>query len=201
MPASQPHLEVSDDRSNISVLLSLLLSSVALAQPMDADPSFDLHRWLSIRAGVQFNAAPGAPTGVGMGAVVEPMFRATEQLSVGLRVDATALFAVGVSDASASVGIGIPVATLLKGEYAFAPAGTGPFVGLATGSYLLTSLGGSGGSGSAAAGFGVGRFFGLAPQLGLDLGGFRIAAAYHLIFTPENASGSYGALELSWKIF
>lgn len=181
-----------------AILCCSLFSTAALAQETVEDNSVvDVHRWLSIRSGLQLDYRPGDPNGFGFGAVVEPMFRPTEQISVGLRVDAAVLFAIGLDAGNVSAGIGIPVSTLLKGEYSFSPEGTRPFVGVGAGMYLLTNVGGGTGGASTA----VGRYFGVAPQLGMDFGGFRVAALYHLIFTPASTSGSYAALELSWKIF
>lgn len=185
------------------LLLGVLLSTSVGAQTplMSNDPEFELNRWLSIRTGFQANAAPGTPVGYGVGGVVEPMFLATENLAVGLRVDAAALFAIDVGPGAASAGIGVPVSTLLKVEYGLGSSIIRPVVGAGGGTYLLTRVGGSGGPSGAGAGMAVGRYFGLAPQLGLDFGGFRMAAMYHFIFTPQNTGGSYGALELSWRVF
>lgn len=141
------------------------------------------------------NGVTGAPNGFGIGAVVEPSFAFTDWLALGIRVDAAIIAAIGISS-GVSVGLSVPVATHLKLEIGL-PTTVRPFLGVGVGPYFLVNLSASGGSGGAGAGILQGTFWGASPQVGIDFGGFRLAALYH--YLPALRSANYFALELSWR--
>lgn len=148
-------------------------------------------------SGLHGSFAPGTPNAFGIGGIFEPKYAFTEQLLVGLRIDGTALVGASVSDPQNVLAtIRAVAAGLLKAEYAFLPGDVRPFVGLGGGWYTAVVLAGGSGGASALAGSGPG----VMPQLGVDLGGFRIAAQYHYLFGFLNPA-SFLAAELSWRVF
>jgi len=168
--------------------------SVASKLPIPNNP-FHLRAGFSVPF-MPGNATAGTPNGYGIGAVVEPGFAPTDWFLVGLRIDAGVIAAIGVSGSGASVGLTVPVATQLKLELGL-PGTVRPFLGVGVGPYFLVNLSASGGSGGAGAGFLQGTYWGASPQVGMDFGGFRLAALYH--FLPTLQSANFFALELSWR--
>jgi outer membrane protein X len=122
----------------------------------------------------------------GIGAVVEPKWNITDSIAAGLRVDGGVVFGGRiVPRGTTSVAMGAMVGTLLKGEYLLGSSGVRPFVGLGAGMYTLVSQGAAVGDEGAGVNQSVGRFYGLAPQLGVDFGGVRLGVTYNYIVGGE----------------
>lgn len=127
-------------------------------------------------------------TSWGAGLAVEPKYNVTDQLAVGLRFDAAGFVTqdvrvdAGTSETSVSQGARAVTSFLLKGDYYFTTTYARPFVGLAMGLYRIGAASQQVSSGAsvavvqAAQSF---RGFGIAPQLGVNFGGFRLAMTYH----------------------
>lgn len=182
----------------------------ALTKPRKQD-------WLHVDSGFGASWAHGL-SAFGAHGVVEPKVFIFDELAVGLRIDAGVQIGVGVQTGdttSVETVMQIPVATLAKVEYFFFDDGIRPFIGLGAGSYLLVLQSiSAGGSGSQIPGVyqGVGQYWGVAPQVGIDLNGVRLAATYNailggdLVFSqsigdPRTVSRNYLALELTFKSF
>jgi outer membrane protein X len=136
--------------------------------------------------------APGDATAWGGGVALEPKYNFTDQLSAGLRLEASAFVVqdvkVGSGTGSTNVQQGARAVTAIaaKGDYYLTTSSVRPFVGLGLGYYRIgagsQSVSTSGtGTASVVQTAGSYRGFGVAPQLGLNLGGFRLAATYHLL--------------------
>ena len=126
-------------------------------------------------------------TSWGAGAAIEGKYNATDNLAVGLRFEGAGFVSQEVtigsgSNTSVSQGTrGVSVVSL-KGDWYFGTASTRPFVGLGLGYYRIgagtQSASGGGTVVQTAAAF---RGFGMSPQIGVNFGGFRMAATYHLV--------------------
>jgi outer membrane protein X len=81
---------------------------------------------------------------------------------------------------------------MLKAEYFLSESSARPFVGLGIGRYVLA---GTAASGSGSASIGVGRHFGVMPQLGINLGSFRLAVAYNILVGKDEVSMGYGSVK------
>lgn len=152
----------------------------------------------------------------GFGAVIEPKFNITDNISAGLRFDGVVTFGGTIGpEGSTSVSIGAAAATLLDGEYFLSTSSVRPFVGFGLGLYAIASESVEAGDANTSVSQVAGRFFGVAPALGIDLGRLRLAVTYNLILgadievrqnigMPNETQTSYGQsyllFELSFRI-
>jgi outer membrane protein W len=169
----------------LAVLTLLAAAPAARAQAEHYSP---------IRVDLTFFAAyaPGDATAWGGGLALEPKYNFTDHLSAGLRLEASGFVTqdvkVGSGTGSTNVSQGARAVTALlaKADYYLTTSAVRPFVGLGLGYYRIgagsQSVSASGG-GTASVVQTAGAFsgFGVAPQLGLNLGGFRLAATYHAL--------------------
>jgi hypothetical protein len=189
-------------------LCALLLAPVAAAQ----EKTFDL---FEVEAGIAGLYGHGFNT-FGFGGVSEMKVNINPRWSAGARVDAGIQFAGNISSEFTAFTLAINVATLAKGEFYLTESGIRPFVGLGAGVYWLTLQSvDAGGSGIPSVYQGVQRRWGVAPQLGIDFGGVRLAATYNALFdadlsvtqsvngTPQNVQNTrnFIALELTFRSF
>lgn len=147
----------------------------------------------SIRVDVTAYAAYGSADAVswGGGVAIEPKYNITDSLAAGLRFDGAGFVTqqVKVSTAGASANVSQSAravgALLAKADYYLTTSAVRPFLGIGAGFYRIgsgsqsVSSGGTGASVVQTASSFSG--FGFAPQVGLNLGGFRLAATYHVI--------------------
>ncbi|RKG69160.1 hypothetical protein, partial [Corallococcus terminator] len=154
------------------------------------------------------------PTTYGGGLIVEPKWNITDKIAVGARLEVGISGGGSAGNGSATVSTAVAVASLLKGEYLFRDSGVRPFLGLGAGAYTLANQSVAAGNGGAGVGQSGGRFFGVAPQAGIDFGGVRLAASYNHILgadivveqnvnagiEPERFKRNYFLLELSFRI-
>jgi hypothetical protein len=159
-------------------LTALLLSPVAAAQ----ERTFDM-----VEAEAGFSGLYSHGLNIfGIGAVSEAKVNINPRFAVGLRVDGGVQFGGNISSSFTAVALAVNVGTLAKGEFYFTESGIRPFVGLGAGVYWLTLQSvAAGGGGIPSVYQGIGRHFGLAPQLGVDFGGVRLAATYNAILGAD----------------
>jgi outer membrane protein W len=167
-----------------AALALLAAASAARAQAPSYQP---------IRVDLTFYAAYAAAdaTAWGGGVAIEPKFNVTDHLSAGLRLEGAGFVtqdvkvSSGGTSANVSQGARGVAAFLAKADYYLTDSTVRPFVGVGLGLYRI-------GAGSQSVSSGAGgatvvqtassfRGFGFAPQAGLNLGGFRLAATYHVI--------------------
>ncbi len=133
--------------------------------------------------------APADSASWGGGVALEPKYNVTDRLSAGLRLEASGFVSqdvnagpAGSSQASVSQGARAVFGIGAKGDYYLTTSAVRPFVGLGLGWYKISEASQSvaTGSGSAAIVQSAGAYsgFGVAPQLGVNLGGFRLAVTY-----------------------
>ncbi len=153
----------------------------AIAFPVTAAAQAENYEPYRIDLGVSAAYTHGLGAG-GPGGVVEAKYLFMDEVAAGLRLDGAAMFggSVDSDNGGVDVGIGAVASTLLKGEYLLGDGGARPFAGLGIGMYTIASQSVSAGEGAAVDQRG-GRYFGIAPQIGADLGRARLALTYNAI--------------------
>lgn len=173
------------------VLLSLTSTSIAVAQeqpqaeekPAKKDQDMELR--LNLRGGFTANVALADPNFYGIGGMAEPTIGFNDRFGVGLRIDGMALFGVGIGD-DVQAGIRVLAGILPKVEFKLWRGPVQPFLGLAGGYYTVAIAGASvSANNEAGALVGGGQALGVAPQVGIEFGSFRIAALSHLVVAGE----------------
>jgi len=122
----------------------------------------------------------------GFGAVLEAKFNATDKIAAGLRFDGVVSFGGSIGpEGSTSVSVGAAAATLLDGEYFLTTSSVRPFVGMGLGLYAIASQSIEASDSNTSVSQVAGRYFGIAPSLGIDLGRLRLAVTYNLILGAD----------------
>ncbi len=114
------------------------------------------------------------------GVVSEIKVNAHDNIAVGGRVEIAVMFGGRVRDED--LPFGLAAAALLKGEYLLGTGPVRPFVSFGAGLYSMGShtfvTDDSGNSGVSTT---TGRYFGVAPEVGVDFGRLRLAMTYNAI--------------------
>lgn len=147
-----------------------------------------------------------------VGFVAEIKVNAHDNIAIGGRVEIAVMFGGNVG--AEELPFGLAAAALAKGEYLLGTGPVRPFAGIGAGLYSMGTHtivsdpdGGSGISTTS------GRYFGVAPAAGVDVGRVRLAATYNAILGTsveyrqtsggvehrETLSQSYLSLELSFR--
>jgi len=165
---------------------------------------------------IQFDMGLGAALSLedlkagGISANVEPKFFINDNISAGLRFEGDVLFGGSVSadGSEVSVGLSSRAAQCLKGEYYVSDRRARPYVGFGLGRFTQANLGANS---SGEASITASSSFGVAPEVGLALGSFRLSAIYNVVTGDnlveisvgdfEEISRNYLVLQMSWKLF
>ena len=146
----------------------------------------------------------------GIAGFTEPKVLIGSNISAGLRLEGDVLFGGSISDVAEEISIGLSTraAILAKGEYYLGGGNSRPFVGLGLGRYTVAS---TSASGSGTASISAGNHFGIAPEIGISLGNFRISGIYHILTGEdlitistggtESISMNYLVIQIGFKIF
>jgi len=169
------------------------------------------HVFLKMDAGIGTALSFGDLRAYGISASIEPKVFITNNISAGLRIEGDVLFGghIPVDNASElTVGMSARAATLVKGEYYLTDMKVRLFGGLGMGMYTQANVAASG-TGSAS--ITASRNFGVAPELGVTLGNFRLSAIYNLVAGKDlieisvgnfqEVRKNYVVLQLGWKVF
>jgi outer membrane protein W len=149
----------------------------------------------------------------GGGMVVEIKAMAHDQIAIGGRVEIAVMFGGQIGDENTDVDAAMAASALVKGEYFIGREHIRPFVGLGLGAYTIGGQSISTGPDGAGIDQRAGRYFGVAPQIGVDLGRLRLAATYNAILGAqlevrqmvgnaeqvETFSQNYLSLEMSFQ--
>lgn len=149
----------------------------------------------------------------GTGMAVEIKNLVHDNLAVGGRVELAVMFGGVVGADEAPLDIAFAASGLLKAEYLFGTSTVRPFIGFGMGGYTISAQRISAGPNRDGIERKTGRYFGVAPQLGIDLGRVRLAVTYNAILgaylevrqtigTVEQTtrlSQNYLSLELSFQ--
>lgn len=156
--------------------LALLAAAPALAtsenyQPIRVDTTI----------GFVYGAADVAEYGIG--ASVEPKYNVTDRIAVGLKLGGSALFpeSISVGEDNVSMGASALVHYLAKVDFFLTTSAVRPFVGFGAGRYSVGGMNQSAGTAGVSQKAEVLEGWGIAPQVGVNFGGFRLAGTYHLI--------------------
>jgi hypothetical protein len=139
-------------------------------------------------------AAPGAGEGAGGGVLlyVEPAYRATNFVSIGLRLE-SAVIARGVKGVNANDVEGDATSNVsysLNGQYYFNDHYVRPFVGLGFGLFSLAAVEfNTAGGNPDAEDVGAETRFGFYPRVGLDIGHFTITIDYNFVPPTDVPTG------------
>jgi hypothetical protein len=116
----------------------------------------------------------------GVGFVAEIKVNQHDNVAIGGRVELAVMFGGQIGDED--LPFGMSASGLVKAEYLLGTGTVRPFAGIGAGMYSMAShtivgddMGTSGISTT------TGRYFGIAPNVGLDLGRLRLAATYNAI--------------------
>ena len=114
------------------------------------------------------------------GFVAEIKVNAHDNIAIGGRVEIAVMFGGRVADEE--LPFGMTAAGLVKGEYLLGTGPVRPFAAFGAGVYSMGShtivSDDNGGGGISTT---TGRYFGVAPELGVDLGRLRLAVTYNAI--------------------
>ncbi len=146
----------------------------------------------------------------GISAFTEPKVFIIPGVSAGLRLEGDALFGGKVSDQAEDLSVGLSTRAVIlgKGEYYVGKSNTRPFVGFGMGMYTIAN---TSATGTGSASISAGRHFGLAPEIGVTFGNFRLSGMYHIV-TGKNMvelstggtqeiSMNYLVIQIGFKIF
>ncbi len=117
----------------------------------------------------------------GAGMMVEIKGLVNDHVAVGGRVEFGVMFGGRVGNEDETLDVAMAACGLLKAEVSLGRGPVRPFVGFGVGGYTLggqtigDSMNGTYISQQS------GRYFGVAPQVGVDLGRVRLAATYHAL--------------------
>jgi hypothetical protein len=198
-----------------SIIAALgLVALAAAASPAHAQAAH--YGLLRADAGVTGSWTPSYGRG-GFGGVLEVKLNVHDQIAVGARFDGQVMFGGNISPdgEDVSISVGVVASTLLKGEYFVSTGTVRPFLGVGAGLYDIVSQDVTTSNSSTSIEQVAGRYFGIAPSLGVDLGRLRLAATYNMILGADievrqnvgmanevrtTFSQSYVAFEMSFRI-
>lgn len=153
-----------------------------LATPARASENIQLFRFDS---GLSVPRGPDLGTW-GVGVSLEPKFHILDAVVVGIRLDGAAHMGGSISNSSVSVSQWASTAMLAKGEYYLFPLNSvRPFAGLGLGVYNMGGQNIGANSGGASVSQQAGRYFGVAPQIGVELGRLRLSVMYNAILGAD----------------
>jgi hypothetical protein len=149
----------------------------------------------------------------GTGMVTEIKAMVTDHLAVGGRVEVAVMFGGVVGRDELPLDIAMAACGLVKTELYLGDGPIRPFVGFGAGGYTIGSQTIAAGPNTAGISQQTGRYLGVAPQLGIDLGRVRLAATYNAILgaslelhqtigtveQTSRVSQNYLSLELSFQ--
>ena len=142
-----------------------------------------------VKVGLGLGYAAPADGGGGIAVYLEPGYRISDQILVGLRIESAVMAkAVGNQEASAkAVG-----SYSLTGQYYFNNNDFRPFVGLGVGYFALAAVEVTGSTGSATAGNKIGFF----PRVGFDFGHFNFIFDYNIVGATKEVEVSGTTVDL-----
>jgi outer membrane protein X len=156
--------------------LTLLAATPALATSESYQP-------VRVDTSINFLSGSADIAEYGIGASVEPKYNVTDRLALGLRLEGAVLMPETVSVGAENMSMGVRAIStyLAKVDFYLTTSSVRPFVGLGAGLYRIGAMEQSAGSGGVVQRAEAFSGFGIAPQVGVNFGAFRLAGTYHLI--------------------
>ena len=172
----------------------ILLFSVLISISILVSAQSTAYKAFKVDIGLGY-AIPSAGNGTGVKAgatfTIEPHYRLSDDLAVGLRLEGAALGYQESTGTGTKTQVSVLTSYCPSIEYYFTKEGFRPFGGVGAGIFSQQSVAGSNGSATLVAG---GSSFGFFPRLGFEAGHFRMAASYNIVGNSESyASFSIGA--------
>jgi hypothetical protein len=186
------------------VVLVLLLGGPAFAES-------EHYEQIRVDAGMT-GSSVGVSDRNAVGFVSEIKVNVHDNIAVGGRVEIAVMFGGNVG--AEELPFGLAAAALAKGEYLLGTGPVRPFAGIGAGLYSMgTHTIVSDPDGASGISTTSGRYFGVAPAAGVDVGRLRLAATYNAILGAsveyrqtsggiehrQTLSQSYLSLELSFR--
>lgn len=142
---------------------------------------------VKIGVGLGYAAAGGEGAGGGVLFYIEPMYRLSDEIAVGLRWENAAVMKADINDdgsfGSLSVaGIG---SYTLSGQYYLSNKGFRPLVGAGFGLYNVSTAAADENSSTTSVSWEKQSKFGFYPRVGFDAGHFNLLLEYNLIPSSE----------------
>lgn len=177
------------------ILSCLLLATASLSYAQNYNENY-AREFKTFKVGIGLGyAQPGAGEGAGGGFLMylEPAYRATDQVAVGLRLEGAFMVRgiKGISGNDVSGDATSVASYTLNGQYYFNNNNVRPFVGAGVGLFSLaaakfnTATGGDPDLND----IGAETRFGFYPRLGLDAGHFTITIDYNIVPPTDVPNG------------
>lgn len=149
----------------------------------------------------------------GAGMVVEIKGMVHDNLAIGGRVEVAMMFGGHLGRDALPLNIAMAACGLLEAEVYGGSGRVRPFIGLGVGGYTIGSQTIESGPNTTGIHSAIGRYLGIAPQLGVDLGRVRLGATYNAllgaslevhdmvgtVMQTSRVSQNYLSLELSFQ--
>jgi hypothetical protein len=136
----------------------------------------------------------------GTGMVTEIKALVGDNMAVGGRVEIAVMFGGVVGGDDLPLDVAFAACGLLKGEMYFGPGPLRPFVGLGAGAYTIGGQAIDDGPNTSVFRSSTGRYVGLAPQIGIDIGRLRLAATYNAILGASLEVHEMGTVERHYNV-
>jgi hypothetical protein len=167
-------------------MLFLLCSAIVSAtQAQD-------YKKFRVGLGLGYAASGGSGSSGGVLVALEPSYRLSDALSLGLRLETAALtrgFSEDILASGGSVGVAAIGSYTVNGQYYFGASNFRPFVGLGLGLYSLASVSVSS-QGSSVDAVASESKVGFYPRAGFDYGHFNLTLDYNIIGSSSIPSSS-----------
>lgn len=191
---------------------ALTACALAVVVPRGARAEAPSYEQVRVDAGVT-GSSVAVRDRAGAGMVVEIKAMVRDDLAVGGRVEVAVMFGGALGDDQLPLDVAMAACGLAKAELYLADGPVRPFVALGAGGYTIGAQTIDSGPNTAGIHTQTGRYFGVAPQLGVDLGRVRLAATYNAILGASlevhhttgtvdeitRVSQNYLSLELSFQ--
>lgn len=168
-------------------VIAVLISAVTITQAQNYDQDY-YREFKPFKVGIGIGyAVPGAGDGAGGGFLMylEPAYRATDQVAVGLRLEGafTARGVEGVGNNDIEGDASSVVSYSLNGQYYFNNNNVRPFIGAGVGLFSMaaTEFNSAGNNNIEAEDVGAETRFGFYPRLGVDAGHFNLTLDYNIV--------------------
>ena len=137
----------------------------------------------------------------GVGFATEIKGLVNDHISVGGRVELDIMFGGHIGQDDLPLDVTMAACGLVKGEYLFGAGTVRPFVGFGAGLFSIGSHSIDGGPNTQGIHTTVGDYFGVAPQLGVDVGRLRLGMTYHaLIGAGIDVHETVGTTQMTTKV-
>ncbi len=164
-----------------SLLLAVLISAAFLADAQSTTSTIYKAFKVDIDLGYAIpSSGSGSGTKAGATFTLEPHYRLSDDLAIGLRLEGAAL---GYQDDLGKTKVSLLESYCATGEYYLAENGFRPFVGAGAGFFDQSSLKASNGNATLVNGA---TNFGVFPEIGFEAGHFRMSADYDVAGNGNN---------------